>query len=78
MTLTQASAFVGVSAKTLRRAAEKQEIPALRPLPVGPWLFQRTDLETSQASALLHRAKNRYQEGSGPNPGQLPLSFSTT
>ena len=78
MTLSQASVFAGVSAKTLRRAAEKKEIPALHPLPEGPWLFQRADLETPQAKMVLNRAKNRYSEGSGPHPGQLPLSLSTT
>jgi len=78
MTLNQASVFAGVSAKTLRRAAESKEIPALHPLPEGPWIFQRTDLETSQTKAFLNRAKHRNKQGSGPHPGQLPLSLSTT
>jgi len=78
MTLTQASAFAGISAKTLRRAAENKQIPALHPLSEGPWIFQRADLETSQAKMFVSRAKHRGKQGMGPHPGQLPLSLSTT
>ena len=78
MTLNQASALAGVSAKTLRRAAESREIPALHPLPEGPWIFRHADLETAQAKAFLNRIIHRQKQGSGPNSGQLPLSLSTT
>jgi hypothetical protein len=78
MTLGQAAQFAGVSPKTLRRAVENQELPALHPLPEGPWIFKRPDLETPEARRLVQRVKNRCPEGSGPDPGQLPLSLSTT
>lgn len=77
MTLTQAAAFAGVSPKTLRRAVENQEIPALHPLPEGPWVFKRADLETPDAKQIIQRAKSRIRNGSGPNSGQLPLGLST-
>jgi DNA invertase Pin-like site-specific DNA recombinase len=46
MTLTRAAATLGVSAKTLRRAAERGEVEAQHPLTDGPWIFTRTALET--------------------------------
>jgi DNA invertase Pin-like site-specific DNA recombinase len=73
MALYQAASFAGVSPKTLRRAAETKEVPALHPLPAGPWIFKRSDLETPEVKLLFQRAKNRCSDGSGPNPGQLSL-----
>ena len=78
MTLTQAAEFIGVSPKTLRRAVEKQEIPALHPLPKGPWVFSRADLETPKAKEIFNRGRSQSTEGAGPDSGQLPLSLSTT
>ncbi len=78
MTLTQAAAFLGITAKTLRRAVEQQEIPAAHPLARGPWVFRRADLETPQAKLLVERVRNRDRWGTGPNPGQMDLSLSTT
>ena len=78
MTLTQAADFTGISTKTLRRAAQGQEIPALHPLPGGPWVFRRADLESPQGRQLIERVKNRHRDGGGQCSGQLPLSLSTT
>jgi len=78
MTLTQAAAFLDISPKTLRRAAEQQEIPAGHPLAKGPWLFRQADLETPKAKHLIERARHRSRRGAGPNPGQIDLSLSTT
>src|SRR4051812_9125613 len=41
MNLTKAAAFLSVSTKTLRLAAEGGEIEAEHPLADGPWLFRR-------------------------------------
>jgi hypothetical protein len=56
MTLTRAAAALGVSAKTLRRAAELGEVE--HPLADGPWIFKRTALETDSARHLAQRARN--------------------
>jgi hypothetical protein len=55
MNLTQGAAFLGISPKTLRLAAEQREIEALHPLPDGPWLFKRSALQTEAASHLVER-----------------------
>jgi DNA invertase Pin-like site-specific DNA recombinase len=78
MTLTQAAQFAGVSSKTLRRAVEKQQIPALHPLPKGPWVLSRVDLETAKAKQSFNRVCSQSTEGAGPDSGQLPLSLSNT
>jgi len=46
LNLTNAAALLGVSAKTLRLAAENGEIDAIHPLADGPWLFSRVVLDT--------------------------------
>ena len=78
MTLTQAAAFLGIAAKSLRRAAEGKEVSALHPLADGPWIFKRCDLETAAAKQLTDRMKSRFRKGAAPNAGQLPLDISTT
>ena len=57
LNLTRAAAHLGVSAKTLRIAAESAEIEALHPLPEGPWVFSRAALGGSAAQALVERAR---------------------
>jgi hypothetical protein len=58
MTLTRAAATLGVSAKTLRRAAERGEVEAQHPLADGPWIFKRTALETDAARRLAQHTRN--------------------
>jgi len=76
MNLGQAAAFLGISSTTLRLAAEAHRIPALHPLPGGPWVFKREDLQTPSAQELVKRVQTRRQD-SEPDPQQLPLSYST-
>ena len=45
LNLTNASALLKLAPKTLRLAAEAGEIGSLHPVPDGPWLFKRADLE---------------------------------
>jgi hypothetical protein len=78
MPLTQAAEFLGVAAKSLRRAVENREISALHPLPDGPWIFNRSDLEASSTKQFVDRVRNRTHQGAGPTTGQLPLGLSTT
>ena len=77
LNLTKAAAHLGVSAKTLRLAAEGAEIEALHPLPDGPWIFSRADLDGSAANALVERARQTTRHPTGPHPDQQNLFSST-
>jgi hypothetical protein len=72
MTLNEAAAHLGISNTTLRHAAEAQKISALHPLPLGPWIFKRHDLETITAREIVQRARRR-REGAEPDDRQLSL-----
>jgi excisionase family DNA binding protein len=72
MTLKEAAAYLGISNTTLRYAAEANEIPALHPLPLGPWIFRRDDLETTNAKQVVQRTRRR-REGAEPDARQLVL-----
>jgi predicted site-specific integrase-resolvase len=72
MTLNEAAAHLGISNTTLRHAAEAQKISALHPLPLGPWIFKRDDLETITAREIVQRARRR-REGAEPDDRQLSL-----
>jgi DNA invertase Pin-like site-specific DNA recombinase len=54
LTSEQAAKILRVHGKTVRRAAARKELPALRPLPDGPWIFARTDILA--ATATRHAA----------------------
>jgi hypothetical protein len=75
MTLTRAAATLGISAKTLRRAAERGEVEAQHPLADGPWIFKRTALETDAARHLAQRARNTP---AGHDSRQQNLDLSMT
>jgi len=75
LNLTQAAACLGVSPKTLRLAAEQEEIAALHPLNDGPWLFARANLEGDAAQQLVQRARRRRADPAGraaPQPNLFP------
>jgi DNA invertase Pin-like site-specific DNA recombinase len=80
LNLTEAAAFLRVSARTLRLAAEKKEISARHPLPHGPWIFSKNDLQTLAAQELAKRAHGRRNGNTSavPIPGQLNLFPSST
>ena len=65
-----ASALPKLAPRTLRLAAEAGEIDSLHPLPDGPWLFKRTDLEGPVGQSLATRAKNRRRHAATPDPNQ--------
>ena len=56
--LTKAAAYLQVNAKTLRMAAERGDINGIHPLPDGPWLFDRTDLDALETKSVVQRASN--------------------
>ncbi len=78
LTLTDAAALLRVSAKTLRLAAERDEIHAIHPLAEGPWLFSRSVLESSQAKTLIQRVQRGSKHPTGPGTDQQSLFASIT
>jgi hypothetical protein len=77
LNLTKAAAHLGISAKTLRIAAESAEIETLHPLPDGPWIFSRATLEGSTAQALVRRARRVAKHPAGLHQRQQDLFTST-
>jgi len=78
MTLTQAAAALAISAKTLRLAAERGEIEAEHPLPDGPWVFNRTTIETEPARRIAQRARRGRNAPAGHDSHQQNLLLSMT
>jgi DNA invertase Pin-like site-specific DNA recombinase len=78
LNLSKAAAHLGISAKTLRLAAERGEIAALHPLSDGPWIFSRVVLDGSAARTLVERAHRSAKSPTGPHPDQKDLFPSMT
>jgi hypothetical protein len=78
LNLTRAAKLLGVSQKTLRLAAESGEIDAVHPLPDGPWIFSRSDLQAPAAQTIVERARQGAPHPTGPHPEQSSLFSSTT
>ena len=73
MTLTEAAEHLGVSALPLRKAIQRNELHALHPMPNGPWILQRSDIDTDNARAIAERIKQRRKGGVLQSPNQLNL-----
>ncbi len=78
LNLTEAARALGVSARTLRIAAEHGEIVAEHPLPDGPWVFTRTALNTAAASGFLKRVALHRAGMAVPCTEQASLDLSST
>ena len=78
MNLTEASDILGVSARTLRLAVERGEIEAAHPLADGPWVFNRSELETKAAVNFVERARGGKPGTAIPHSHQRNFGFSTT
>jgi hypothetical protein len=76
MNLTEAAQLLGISARTLRLAAERGEIDATHPLPDGPWVFSRAALATEAAERMVARIRRRHHEAAVPDAQQATLGFS--
>jgi DNA invertase Pin-like site-specific DNA recombinase len=76
LNLTKAAALLGISAKTLRLAAEAGEIDAIHPLNEGPWIFDRSVLDGSQAKMIVSAARSATKYPTGHNPDQQSLFSS--
>lgn len=73
LNLSNAARLLGVTPKTLRRAAEAGEINGIHPLPNGPWIFSRSALGEDNAQRIIQRARQnpRYPAGSYPDQQNL-------
>jgi hypothetical protein len=78
LNLTEAARVLGVSARTLRIAAQQGEILAEHPLPDGPWVFTRHALNTAAASGFLTRVALHRAGMAVPPAGQATLDLSST
>lgn len=78
LNLSQAARHIGVAPKTLRIAAEAGEIEGIHPLPEGPWIFSRTELDGSAAHHLAKRARQNPKYPTGSHPDQQSLFSSIT
>jgi len=78
MTLTEAASFSGVSSKTLRRAAERGDVPSMHPLPDGPWIFKSDHLKDPAVRGRLKVRMGSGADPAGQDPAQLSLCDPTT
>ncbi len=78
MNLTKSAEFLGISGRTLRLAVERGEIEADHPLSDGPWVFNRSILESEAARNLVGRVQRRCESPAEPPANQTKLNFSTT
>jgi DNA invertase Pin-like site-specific DNA recombinase len=78
MNLKEAAHVLGINPRTLRIAVERGEIEADHPLSAGPWVFQRSVLETPAAATLIARVRDRNHQVEIPRSQQERLGFSGT
>jgi DNA invertase Pin-like site-specific DNA recombinase len=78
LNLSDAARLLKIAPKTLRLAAEADEIEANRPLPDGPWIFARATLATDAAKSIVNRARRNARYPAGPERGQQSLFPSMT
>jgi len=78
MNLTNAANLLGISARTLRLAVERGEVQAQHPFPDGPWVFNRSELETQAARTLVQRVSDRNGNPALPTAEQANFEFSST
>ena len=76
MNLTEAAKHVGISNATLRSAVERGEVRAEHPLPVGPWIFRREDLDDPIVRARIRH--DRRSRGMSPDPDHPTLVLTST
>jgi DNA invertase Pin-like site-specific DNA recombinase len=78
LTLSEAAAFLGIAPGTLRVAVTAAEVKGEHPLPDGPWVFRRHDLETQSAQALIQRVRRRTATPAKAHPDQGTFDFFGT
>lgn len=78
LNLTEAAKFLGLSTRTLRLAIERGDIAGEHPLPDGPWVIPRQELENPQAKSVVRKAKQRGNTPAVPSSNQKSLGFQDT
>jgi DNA invertase Pin-like site-specific DNA recombinase len=78
LTLTETAAFLGLSSRTVRLAVERGDLVGEHPLPDGPWVFRRCDLETEAVARLVKRTRRRGGHPAVPTTRQQNLGLSGT
>ena len=78
MNLTQAADFLEINSTTLRIAFERGEIQAEHPFPRGPWIVNRSSLQTESAIRLAARLHGREQTPATSIKDQAILDLSET
>jgi hypothetical protein len=77
MSLSQAADYLGVDRMTLSRAIQVAKIPAKRPLPIGPLMLEREDLDGTTAQQLAARVnRNRKLRGRHARDDVTPSLFN--
>jgi hypothetical protein len=77
MNLTQAADYLGICQSALRHAVERGEVEAMHPLPDGPWIFNREQLDQPGVRKAIERIRRRRGTALQP-PGQLTFFETTT
>ena len=62
MNLTEATKYLGVSGPPLCKAVERGELKGSHPLPDGPWIFNKHDLDTPEVTDLVKNIKARRRK----------------
>ena len=80
LTCEQAAKLLRVHGKTVRRAAARKELPALRPLPNGPWIFAHSDIVAAMSArhAAGQTDRRRRIQGADRSSNQLTLEIPNT
>lgn len=75
LTMEQAASVLGVSHITVRRAVERGELDAIRPLPTGLWIFKEADLRRPEVLASFQQRSTRRGKDAVPSPAQLTIDI---
>ena len=78
LTLTEAADHLQMSGVTLRLAIERGEIEAEHPLANGPWVINRSALETATALQFAERSRRQRRNPGLEASGQGVIDFSAT
>jgi hypothetical protein len=78
LTLTEAADHLQMSGATLRLAIERGEIEAEHPLANGPWVINRSALETATALQFAERSRRQRRNPGLEASGQGVIDFSAT
>jgi hypothetical protein len=78
LTLTEAADHLQMSGITLRLAIERGEVEAEHPLANGPWVINRSALETDKALRFAARTRRKHRQPVLDVSDQAVIAFSET